>query len=268
VKPRLGRLPVKSDVRALQFANFADVPKALPVATNFWKKRAPFQNRTFGNIDFNNCTRAKQAIAHLRMERIECRATPKISNEEVIRVFREMCVELYGGADVGAYETDALSAWRKPEKTFRDTKGRPLTIDAYTRIDPFDHEQVKAAIFMAGAHGIAVCVNLPAAFAAIEPPADWAVPDGVQFVGKWMPGSWGGHSMWATDYDATGVWVEHTWDLPRQRITWKAAAAYLDEAHLCIDSWNSWRKKPGIDRALDMQGIKKAVNAVSATKIV
>src|SRR5688500_5959596 len=106
---RLGRLPLRSNRKALIFTDFlkADTPEP-PKKTNFWPKRTPFQNRTFGNTSYGSCTRSKQAIAALRMERLEQRRTIEITDQEVIRVYTEMSDRLYGGGDNGAYEVDAL----------------------------------------------------------------------------------------------------------------------------------------------------------------
>lgn len=266
--PKLGRLPSKSDTRALMFSRFAVEPKRLPARTNFWPRRSPFPLRSFGNLDMGCCTRAKQAVAAMRMERLETRRTPAITDAEVIRVYRSMSDRLYGGGDNGAYETDALSEWRKPDLTFQDSKGRPLTIDAFLRLNAADHIELKSALVVAGPKGFPFCINLPNAFRAIQPPADWDIPAGQSLVGEWLPGSWGGHSMWAFDYDEAGLWTDHTWERPPQRITWRAAATYVDEAHSVIDSWNYWKaKKPEAKKALDFAGIRKAVNKVSSRKI-
>lgn len=265
----LGRRPVRSDVRALMMSAFIK-PTAPdpPKKTEFWKRRAKFLTRHFGNLAHGDCTRAKQAIASMRMERIEVKKTPFITDEEIIRVYYEMTQKYYGGGDTGAYETDALNEWRNPEATFKDKQGRPLTIDAYTRLDPFDHLQVRQAIALAGAHGIAVCLNLPWAFAAIDPPNDWDLPQNQPLTGDWEPGSWGGHSMWARDYDEVGIWLVHTWNLVDQRITWRAAATYLDEGHLIIDALDYWRKKkPEVKKFLNLSDIRDAVNAVSSILI-
>ena len=103
---------------------------------------------------------------------------------------------------------------------------------------------------------------------SIDPPNAWDIPAGTPAIGAYRPGSWGGHSMWARDYDETGLWLVHTWGQKDQLITWRAAAVYLDEAHLVIDSLDYWRKhKPRAARAIDLAGVKKAVNAVSSKKI-
>lgn len=267
---RLGRLPTRSDTRALLFNRFAMPTVPLPPRTNFWPKRTAFVARTYGNTQYGDCTIAKQAIAMTRLERLEVRRTAQIDDDAVIRVYTDLSNRLYGGGDNGAYETDALNNWRRSDLTFRDTKKRPLTIDAFTRLNPFDHEEIKRAIYTAAGHGIAICINLPSAFSSINPPADWDIPEGTQPVGQWLPGSWGGHSMWARDYDEIGLWLVHTWGIPDQRLTWRAAAIYLDEAHLVIDSLDTWRRQAMSEREglqIDFAALKSAVNEVSSQKI-
>lgn len=271
MKGKLGRLPLRSDTRALQFRSFLRrvAAEADPPAdtTRFWKRRAPFPLRHFGNLQHGDCTIAKQAVAAMRMERLETRRTPRIGDQAVVLVYYQMTQRLYGGGDTGAYETDALNNWRDPDRTFRDMSGRPLTIDAYLRVDAMDHTEVKRAIALSGAHGIAVCFNLPKAWQGLDPPKEWDAP-GVPPTGIWEPGSWGGHSMWAVSYNKLGPVVAHTWDLPPQQVTWEGAALYMDEAHLVIDSLDYWRKKkPAALKALKFADIRDAVNDVSSIRL-
>lgn len=266
---KLGRKPRFADARDLNVSHFLmGALPAPPIKTAFWDTRAPFPLRTFGNDLYSDCTRAKQAAASLRMERIETRRTTSITDAEVERVYFAMTERLYGGGDVGAYEVDALSEWRRPDRTFKDASGRPLTIDAYLRVNPADQIEVRRSIWMAGSHGIAVCFNLPAAWQTVAPPFNWGTAADGSTTGAWEPGSWGGHSMWARDYDAVGLWVVHTWGLPDQRVTWAGVAAYMDEAHVVIDSIDYWRQhKPVAASALDLNKIVNAVNERSDTKI-
>jgi hypothetical protein len=260
---KLGKLPAKSSRKALLFEDFIK-PKAVaqvPPEYNFWAKRAKFPSRLFGNDKYGDCTRASQAAAAMHMERIETRSTPNITDDEVIRVYFEMTARLYGSGDTGAYETDALSEWRRPEYTFRDTKGRPLTIDAYTRINHLDHEALKSAIYITGGHGIKLCFNLPWAWSSTT---NWTVPAGQTMIGEWVPGSWGGHSIYAYAYTKTGIWIK-TWGYD-QFVTWEGVAAYCDEAHWVVDSLDAWRKKPAA-RLVNLNQLKEAVNAVSDQKI-
>lgn len=262
---QLGKAPAKSEEKLLHLVNFMKATKEPPVKTNFWPKRSAFPRRSFGNLILGDCTRAKQAIAAMRMERIEVKQTPKITDEEVIRVYTDMENRLYGGGDNGAFEIDALNEWRRPETTFKDTKGRPLTIDAFISVDQRNLTAWKLAMATAGAHGLAVCFNLPLAWSSISSKF-WDIPDGKRPIGIYLPGSWGGHSMWAIDYDEKGVYLESTWEEPVGLITWRAFAAYCDESYLVIDSLDSWRKKASA-KNLNLKGIKEAVNDVSSFKI-
>jgi hypothetical protein len=264
---RLGRLPAKASRKALMFSDFykyGDIPKK----TNFWRTKSPLPLRHFGNNQYGDCTRAKQAVAAMRMERLEQKRTITVTDAEIIRVYTEMSDRLYGGGDNGAYEDDALNEWRRPETTFTDTAGRPYTIDAYLRLNAFNHEEVRAALSMAKARGLAICLNLPIAFANILPPRDWDIPEGQAPTGPWMPGSWGGHSLNMHDFDETGFWLDHTWMLNPQRITYRAAAIYMDEVHIVLDSVNTWKKLArGPAGTLALKKVIEAVNDVSSYRI-
>ena len=262
VARKMGRLAPKSDPRALMFSRFGIAPKKLPTATHFWHVKFP--HRTFGNDQYGDCTRASQAMGAMRMERLETGKTPEITDEEVVRVFLAMCKRLYKGDASGAYIMDALDCWRRPEYTFRDKEGHPLTIDAYVKVHPSDQTELRQAIWTAAAHGVVVGLNLPRAFDELDPPRKWDIPEDQPAVGDWVPGSGGGHAMWARDYNQQGIWLVHTWDIPDQLITWRAAALYMDEAYIVIDSVNKWQKKK---RALTFPALRKAVNEVSSYKL-
>jgi hypothetical protein len=268
---RLGKLPRMSDRRALMLASFMPQidPAKLPKATHFWPRRKGFPLDTYGNNDHGCCTRASQAHAIMRMERIEQRRTVEITTDEVLSRYYDMTQRLYGGGDTGAYEIDALREWRNPDLTLRDVKGRPHTIDAYTALNPANINELKFALATSGAHGIKVCLNLPAAFQRINPPQDWDCPadnDPRSRDYDWRPGTWGGHSMKARDYDEIGLWLVHTWGFIDQRITWRAVARYVDEAHLYIDSVNSWKRQRRLP-SRTLAAIVDAVNQVSDIKL-
>jgi hypothetical protein len=269
---RLGKLPAKSSPRALLFDNFlkkaAEAPP--PRAYNFWpKSKAPFPIVSYGNTQHGNCTIASQAVAAMRMERIEQRRTVTFDTDSVIKAYYDLTARLYGGGDTGAYETDALDNWRRPDFSFRDSKGRPHTIDAYTRINHLDHEAIRRAFFVTGGKCIKVCFNLPWAWSRLTSDRGkrWDVPEGTQLTGEWMPGTWGGHSMTAvSNYDADGFWAPHQWNLPDQFVTWRGAAVMMDEVHWVVDSVNSWKKTPAA-KLIDFGKLVSAVNEVSSQKI-
>jgi hypothetical protein len=268
----LGKKPAMARPQALMFAHFVDMTGVipnLPNSTNYWSRRSKFPLGTWGNDRMGDCTIASQIVASMRNERIETRRTDLIAESEGPRVYVDMSNRLYGGGDNGAYEEDALANWRKPDLTFRDKAGNPITIDAFTRLDPKNHDQIKAALWLSGGtHGIKVCFNLPSAWQTIVGQSrDLDVaPNGGALVNEWEPGSWGGHSMYADDYDLIGLWVEHTWNLPRQRVTWAAVSAYSDEAHSIVDSIDTWRHRAS-SGFINLRALADAVNQVSDQKI-
>jgi hypothetical protein len=266
----LGRIQARSDPRTLMLRAFAPVlNKPPPAATRFWNRRAGFTDETWGNDQYGSCTVSKQCNMFRRFERLERKRTITIAGGEAVRVYLAMTQALYGGGDTGAYEEDALGRSRSPDTCLHDTDGHPLLIDAYVRVDAKDLDAVRWAVAMAAGHGVAICFNLPVAWSRVESPAPWDAPEGQPLTGDWEPGSWGGHSMWAIDYTRDGLIVEHTWGIPEQIVTWRGVAAFMDEAHVVIDSVDAWRKKPIVKSGgLDLAGIVKAVNRVSRVKIV
>jgi hypothetical protein len=261
---RIGKAPAKSHPLMLNFSNYAKADIIIPEKTSFWKNRTAFPIRHYGNTMYGDCTKASQAILATRMERIESRITIMITDEEIINNYLAMSQRLYGGGDNGAYEIDALSEWRKKDLTFRDVKGNPLTIDAFTRVNHGSIAEVKKAIFLGGAHGIKVCFNLPAAW---QRTLTWDIPVGQQPVGIYLPGTWGGHSMAAVrDYDKDWLYLDHTWNTPAGKISWRAFSIYCDEAYSVVDSISAWRKRLS-NKEMNISKLVSDVNVVSSTKI-
>jgi hypothetical protein len=261
---RLGKAPAKSHPKMLSFSDYvkADVP--VPERTRFWRDRAPFPIRHFGNTQYGDCTKASQALFAMRMERIEYRKTISIADDEIVNNYLAMTARLYNGGDTGAYELDALNEWRNPDLTFRDTHGRPMTIDAYTSINHRNIQEIKKAIHFSASHGIKICFNLPYAWIRT---LDWDIPEGQAPIGEYMPGSWGGHSMCAArDYDKNYLYLDHTWNAPAGRISWRALSIYCDEAYSIVDSAAAWRKRLP-KKEMNMAALISDVNSVSDIKI-
>jgi hypothetical protein len=217
---RLGKAPAKASPKTLLFADYLKKAEPEPPKEiKFWRKRKEFPTRSFGNTAKGSCTRSKQAIMAMRMQRLEQNHTFAPTDDEVLRVYFEMTQRRYGGGDTGAYEEDALSDWRKPELTFRlnDKPKTPHIIDGFARINHLNLNEMKTAVQMSKAHGIAICFNLPWAWSSTY---HWDLPAGTQMVGPWVPGSWGGHSMaWVNDYNEQGLWIYQTWDVPPGFVT-------------------------------------------------
>lgn len=240
---RIGKAPSKSHPLMLSAANYLGKAIVIPEVFNYWSKRKKLPSDIdYGNDNNGDCTFASQAVMALKMELQERRRLISIDTDEILRVYYNLTKRLYGGGDTGAYELDALSNWRNADLTFRDTKRNPLTIDAYTKVNHSIISEVKKAIFLSAAKGVKVCFNMPIAWANT---LTWDIPEKQLPIGKYLPGSWGGHSMASAEgYDKDWCYLNHTWTgCGVGKISWKAFAIYCDESYMVIDSVNSWKKK-------------------------
>lgn len=266
----LGRLPRKGDERDILSERVFRMLRASEIPERFrpYRPKRPYPREAYHNDTEGNCTRASQAIAAIRLELLEQRRRIAIPASEVTRVYRDMTARLYGGGDTGAYETDALSEWRRPELTFNDAKGRPYTIDAYTRENVADKDAIRGAIVQSAGRILKVCANMPKGWRGKDV---WDAPIRREdFTGPWLPGSWGGHSMTvaANDegvvYDGDGLYIQ-TWDDAPRLVTWPAFFAYFDEAHRVVDSVNAWKRRLG--KEMNAKVLIAAVNERSSHKI-
>jgi hypothetical protein len=263
---RTGKAPARSHMKMLQLGNYLKTDKPVPTKYDFWKGKVPFLPYDVGNNEYGDCTFASQALLAQRMERREQRKTVQIPKNSIVQAYFTLTERLYGSGDTGAYEMDALNNWRNPDYTFRDSKGRPHTIDAYVKINHSSIPEVQTALYLSQAKGIKVCFNLPFAWAYVDNNI-WDIPEGQAPIGQYMPGSWGGHSMMAdATYDEWGLVLPSTWNQPPGKISWRAFAIYADEAYLCIDSINAWKKQK-VSKLINLDALKSDVNSVSGLKI-
>lgn len=261
---RLGKSPAKSHPKMLSASNYLGAEVIVPKKLNYWKKRKAIPILDYGNNEYGDCTIASQALLSFKMELQERRRLISIPKENIVQTYFNLSNRLYGGGDNGAYELDALGNWRNPDYTFRDSKGNPITIDAYTKVNHGIIHEVKKAIFLAPAKSVKVCFNLPIAWSTT---LTWDIPDGQQPIGNYLPGSWGGHSMVAAEgYDETWLYLNHTWQVPNGKISWKAFSIFCDESYMVIDSVNAWKKKLST-KEFKASKLVSDVNSVSDNKI-
>lgn len=264
---RLGKAPARGHAMMLNFSDYAKKSIAIPETYNYYKRKVPVPVQDWGNTEFGDCTIASQGILSQYMERQEQRRTVAITRDSIIDTYFNMVERVYGSReDMGAYEIDALNNWRNKDYTFKDVKGRAYTIDAYTRINHSNISEVKKALFLSGAKGIKVCFSLPWAW-AIQDASLWDIPENSKLTGDYAVGSWGGHSMTAiANYDTNFLTLRHSWNIPDGKISWRAFAAYCDEAYLVIDSVNDWKKKLN-KKEINFSALVSDVNMVSDVKI-
>lgn len=215
VHGKLGKLAPKRKAKTLRLAKYIVSLPQLPAVFD-WTGKVPswgmMRNDTIGD-----CTCA--AAGHLIMSWTTANSKELVPTDDDI-VAAYAAITGYdpktGEGDTGAAELDVLDYWRKT-----GIAGR--RIGAYASIKPSDIPHIKFAIWAFG--GIYLGVNLPL---SAQNQASWAMPANQNDPGA-VPGSWGGHAVCATGYDADGVTVI-TWGQPL-KVSWAFFATYFEEAY-------------------------------------
>jgi hypothetical protein len=157
-----------------------------------------------------------------------------------------------GANDNGAVELDVLNYWRQV-----GVGGHKL--DAYAALHPQSQRELMEAIYLFG--GAYLGLALPLAW---QSASVWDVPHHLWFWERyqWQPGSWGGHAVWACDYDARGVTVV-TWG-QLQRITWQGFFTYCEEAYapLAVLDWTSGKSQA--PNRIDAQALLADLQAITS----
>lgn len=126
-------------------------------------------------------------------------------------------------------------------------------IGAYCSIDVKNTSHVQQAAALMGP--LYIGVSLPVSAQSQDV---WDIPaSGV--AGDGAPGSWGGHCVIITGYDAHGLTCI-TWGAPK-RLTWAFWNAYVDEAHAVLAA--AWIGNNGAaPSGFDYNGLYAAMNAL------
>lgn len=220
---KLGKAPVKHDVRNLKFATLlAPTAPPPPKRYDFDVKHPGIPTPMFGNDLLGDCVIAGRAHQTLRFEDIEQGSVLMISDSDVKReYFKET-----GGADSGLVVLDSLNEWRLNGWS---VKKKRYMIRAYAQLDPKNHDQVRRAIF--ADIGIGLGLQLPkSAQQQIQTGQPWDVTTGPAS----KPGSWGGHYVYVCGYNPVGP-VCVTWG-QKQQMTWRWLDKYCDEAYAIFDA--------------------------------
>jgi hypothetical protein len=216
---KLGKLPVRTDVRTLSLARYVDrarLPEPPPVldlaaAVPDWPM---YRNDTLGD-----CTVA--AAAHM-IEAWTAAAhggAVEVTDGDVLDAFDRVKLTDPETGEEGAVVLDVLRDWRK-----HGVGGH--RIGAFARVSLHDHALVRTAAWLFG--GLYIGLQLPLT-AARQQTWDWVG----QLTGPARPGSWGGHAVDVVRYSAGSLGVV-TWGR-LQDMTWSFWDRYCDEAY-CIVS--------------------------------
>jgi len=212
---KLGKLPVRTDVRTLSFARYVDTAKLPPPPPDLDLAQAVPDWPMYGNDRIGDCTTA--AAAHM----IEAWTAPtrgkavEVSERAVLAVFDKVKLVDPVTGEEGAVELDVLTYWRK-----RGIGGH--RIGAFARVPVWDHPLVRDAAYLFG--GLYIGLQLPLT-AQRQPIWDWTH----SLDGPARPGSWGGHAVDVVGYDRHTLTVV-TWGR-LQELTWAFWDRYVDEVY-------------------------------------
>ncbi len=227
---RLGKKPVRHDVRTLSFQKYAKALPAAPVA-QAWSAAVKTPWHMFANDRIGDCTCA--SAAHMIM-------TWTANARKIITPTESSVLAAYSAitgyspstpnSDNGAVELDVLNYWRK-----HGISGHKIM--AYAKVNPQNLDEVRQATNIFG--GLYLGVSLPI---AAQGEKIWDIPANVHRTGRWRPGSWGGHAVPIVDYTPSGFDVV-TWGSEMQ-VTNAFFETYVEEAYAIIT--HDWVRADGM----------------------
>jgi len=232
---KLGKLPVRTDVRTLRVERYIDRTKlpAPPPTLDLSDRVADWP--MYANDRIGDCTIA--AAGHMiEAWTAESRGQAvEISERAVLSAFDAVKQVDPASGEEGAVVIDVLNYWRQ------HGIGRHL-IGAFARVPVHDHALARTAAWLFG--GLYLGVDLPLT-ARDQEVWDWTG----SLTGPAKPGSWGGHAIDVVRYDDGGVTVI-TWGR-LQRVTWEFWERYVDEVYgiLSTDFLNEGKAPNGFDLA-------------------
>lgn len=244
---KLGKLPVRTDVRTLALARYVDRSKLPPPPPDIDLAAAVPDWPMYGNDTIGDCTIA--AAAHM----IEAWTAPargtavEVSERSVLAAFDKVKrVDPVTGEE-GAVELDVLNYWRA-----HGIGGHK--IGAFARVPAWDHSLVRDSAFLFG--GVYIGLELPLS-AQRQAVWDWTH----SLDGPAKPGSWGGHAVDVVGYDQHGLTVV-TWGR-LQQLTWAFWDRYVDEVYAIL-STDFLDKAGEAPNGFDLAALKSDLALVTA----
>ena len=244
---KLGKLAPKHDMRIPMLAKYTAGLPAAPAQIDWgagimdW---GVMDNDTLGDC---TCAGVGHAIQVWTLRSSDKMVT--LPDSEIVGLYEKFgYVPGNASTDNGAVETDVLKYWLK-----NPVDGHGLA--GFVSLQPHDITDIKDAIWLFGGAYIGVALPLTA-----QGQKEWLVtPEGLS--GNGAPGSWGGHCIYVTGYDARFVSFI-SWGIP-MRMSWNFWWAYCDEAYgLLSADWleKSGEAPSGFDRAALTAGMAELRN--------
>jgi hypothetical protein len=243
---KLGKLPVRTDVRTLRLGRYVDVSKLPkpPAALDLTHDVVDWP--MYANDRVGDCTIA--AAAHM-IEAWTAAATGaavEVTESSVLAAFDRVKVVDPLTGEEGAVELDVLTDWRRHGVDRH-------RIAAFARVSTYDHTLVRAAAWLFG--GLYIGLALPLT-AQTQEEWDWTG----SLSGDARPGSWGGHAVDIVGYADTSL-TAITWGATKE-LTWSFWDRYVDEAY-CILS-RDFLEGDEAPNGFDLQALKEDLSLVTA----
>jgi len=243
---KLGKLPVRTDVRTLRLKRYVDVSR-LPTPPDTLDLTAHVADwPMYANDRRGDCTTA--AAGHMIEAWTAASAGEAVEIPEgaVLAAFDEVRVVDPRTGEEGAIELDVLRFWRK-----HGVGGH--RIGAFAAVARYERDLVRAAAWLFG--GLYIGLAMPAS-AERQEVWDWTGSLG----GDSKPGSWGGHAVDVVRFDPAGLTVV-TWG-QLQAMTWSFWERYCDEAYAIISrDFLSHGRAPN---GFDVQALKADLELITA----
>ena len=226
---KLGKLPVRTDVRTLSLGRYLDTARLPSPPPSLDESRHVTDWPMYANDRIGDCTTA--AAGHM----IEAwtaeahGAAVEIPEQAVLDAFEQVRV------GDGAYVLDVLKLWRK-----EGIGGH--RIGAFARVSLHHHELVRSAAWLFG--GLYLGIQLPVT-AQHQATWDWVG----RLTDDAAPGSWGGHAVDVVRYGGDTLTVV-TWGQLKE-LTWSFWDRYCDEVYCILseDFLDEGRAPNGFDLA-------------------
>jgi hypothetical protein len=214
---RLGKLPVRTDVRTLSLARYVDLQELPAPPLTFAETAKVSEWPMYANDRVGDCTTA--AAGHM-IEAWTAAVRGQavvVSEQAVLDAFDHVKLVDPLTGEEGAIELDVLRYWRKHGIGEH-------RIGAFARVSVHSTQLTKTGAWLFG--GLYIGLQLPLT-AQGEDVWDWSG----SLAGDARPGSWGGHAVDVVAYDSESLTVV-TWGRLK-RMTWSFWDRYVDECY-CI----------------------------------
>jgi hypothetical protein len=242
---KLGKLPVRTDVRTLALARYLD-RAVLPDPPASFDEATPVHAwPMYANDRIGDCTIA--AAAHMIEAWTGAHGAPvELPEKVVLDAFDHVKIADPFTGEEGAVVLDVLKLWREPG--IGDHR-----IGAFARVAAHDHGLVRTAAWLFG--GLYLGVQLPET-AQQQETWDWTG----QLNGPARPGSWGGHAVDVVRYDDAVLTVV-TWGALKE-VTWAFWDRYVDEVY-CILS-QDFLEGDRAPNGFDLEALKSDLALITA----